>query len=210
MKDRNVDLIFVRHGESYGNIGKQDEESHPDDPRLTENGLIQAQKLADRYCGEPITAIYSSALIRACQTVQPLSQLTGKQITVFRELMEVGTTIPNTDPALVKQYAPNAYASVCVASLSPVLFPTASDDPAVCEQRAAYCMDQILAGCKDGDTVMICTHGGFIGYLLRYCLGLSLPEHFYWQIDNCSVFKIFLSTDRIPKLRYANDISHLV
>ncbi len=207
---KNVELIFVRHGESYGNIGVREEGMHPDDPRLTEKGIIQAQKLAAHYCNEPIAAIYSSALLRACQTVQPIAHVNGKQIRVLRELMEVGTEILNTDPELVKQYAPRAYASVCAVNQSPVLFPPQSDDPAICEQRAAYSMEQILAGCKEGDAVMICTHGGFIGYLLRYCLGLSLPECFCWQIDNCSVFKISLSSDRIPKLRYANDISHLV
>ena len=208
--DKNVELIFVRHGESYGNIGVSEEGIHPDDPRLTQNGLIQAQKLAAKYCNEPISAIYASALLRACQTVQPLAQITGKQVRVLRELMEVGTSIPNTDPALAKEYAPNAYASVCAADTSPVIYPTESYDASGCEQRAAYSMEQILSACADGDTVMICTHGGFIGYLLRYCLGLTLPEYFNWQIDNCSVFKIFLSADRIPKLRYANDISHLI
>lgn len=207
---KNAELIFVRHGESYGNIGVREEGIHPDDPRLTENGIIQAQKLAAHYRNMPITAVYSSALLRACQTVQPIAHITGKQIRVLRELMEVGTEIPNTDPELVKKYAPRAYDSVCSVNASPVLFPTQSDDPSVCEQRAAYSMEQILADCKDGDAVMICTHGGFIGYLLRYCLGLSLPEQFCWQIDNCSVFRISLSADRIPKLRYANDISHLV
>jgi broad specificity phosphatase PhoE len=207
---KNVELIFVRHGESYGNIGVREEGIHPDDPRLTENGIIQAQKLAAHYCNEPIAAIYSSALLRACQTVQPIAHVKGIQIRVLRELMEVGTEIPNTDPEPVKKYAPQAYDSVCAVNGSPVLFPTQSDDPEICEKRAAYSVEQILNGCKEGDTVMICTHGGFIGYLLRYCLGLSLPECFCWQIDNCSVFKISLSSDRIPKLRYANDISHLV
>ena len=207
---KNVEIIFVRHGESNGNIGYTEDGFHPDDPRLTERGLQQAVRLARRFQGENISAIYASALLRTCQTVQPLAEMKNQSIFVLRELMEVGTVIPNTAPALVSEYAPNAYAGVVETASLPVLFPPDSYDPHISEQRAVYSMDRIMERCEDGDRVVICTHGGFIGYLIRYCLGISLPETFNWQIDNCAVFRILFSDQKIPKLCSANDISHLI
>ena len=50
-------LIFVRHGE-------------PDYAHdcLTENGILQAKKTAERLQNEPISAVYSSPMGRAVQT----------------------------------------------------------------------------------------------------------------------------------------------
>ncbi len=206
---KNVELIFVRHAESNGNVGLAEADAHPDDPRLTETGLLQAEKLCAAYASEPVCAVYASALIRTCQTVQPLAKKKNMQVRVLRELMEVNTRIANTEPARAAHYAPAAYASLREVCDQPVRFPPEDGAAEVCAARAAYSMETILSGCADGDTVMICTHGGFIGYLLRYCLGLSLPEYFNWQIDNCAVFRIRLSVDKIPKLIRANDVSHL-
>lgn len=207
--NKNVELIFVRHCESNGNAGVAEADSHPDDPRLTATGLRQAEKLCAAYASEPIDAIYASALIRTCQTVQPLAKAKDMPVFVLRELMEVNTLIPNTELSRTFLLAPAAYASMREVSASPVRFPPEDGTAEVCAARAAFCMETVLSACADGDTVMICTHGGFMGYLLRYCLGLSLPELFNWQIDNCAVFRIRLSADKIPKLIRANDVSHL-
>ena len=200
-----AELLFIRHGESNGNVGKAAPGEHPDDPMLTPNGLIQAQKLAGRFHAGEVSAVYCSALIRACQTMQPTARKLGMQMRVMRELMEVGTSIPNTDPGSAERLTPNAFPSLSRVAGQPVLFAPEDGSPEICERRAAYCVDTILAECKDGDRILICTHGGFIGYLMRYCLGLSLPEHFNWQIDNAAVFGIKTFRDRIPKLICANE-----
>ena len=206
----NAELYFVRHGESYGNVGASDAETHPDDPKLTDAGLKQAKLFSVHCLQNDISAIYSSALIRACQTMQPTAKKLKMPITVLRELMEVGTQINNTDPLLAKKYAPNAYASLCEVAMQPVLFDPADGTPEYCEKRAAYCVNTILSGCKDGDRILVCTHGGFMGYLLRCCLGLNLPEHFNWQVDNTAIFGIRFAKDKIPKLICANNINHLI
>ena len=206
----NTELFFIRHAESNGNIGYTAPGEHPDDPRLTANGLMQAQKLSGRFPPGSVSAIYTSALIRACQTMQPTAEVMDMPMRVMRELMEVGTEIPNAAPVSAQLLAPNAFLSLSDVAVQPVLFAPEDGTPEVCEKRAAYCVDTILSACTDGDRVLICTHGGFIGYLLRYCLGLSLPEHFNWQIDNTGVFGIRFSFDKIPKLICANEISHLI
>ena len=207
---KNLELIFVRHGESSGNIGADAPGFHPDDPPLTPEGLLQAGKLAARFSPGEFAAIYSSSLTRTCQTVQPTAEKLGMEVRVLRELMEVNTAVPNAAPEAILRLAPNAYADFCRAIKEEIRFPLQPQTAEACAARAAYCMDTVFSAAAEGDRVLICTHGGFIGYLLRHCLGLSLPETFNWQIDNAAVFHIKLYADRIPKLAAANDISHLL
>ncbi len=208
--NKNIEIIFVRHGESNGNVGVSAPDEHPDDPRLTSAGLAQAQMLAARFRHGEISSVYSSALIRACQTVQPTAQKLGKKITVLRELMEVGTGIEHTRPELALQYAPAAYDSLVQLKEQQALYNTADPSAAACEKRAAFCVKTVMAATGEGERALVCTHGAFMGYLLRYCLGITLPESFCWQVDNCALFHIRFYSDHIPKLVRANDILHLV
>ena len=80
-----MDLYIIRHGESRGNIGYDDE-----DPVLTELGHKQAQLLALRLRNINFDAILSSPLTRAVQTATPLSELRNTPVTVINELHEVG------------------------------------------------------------------------------------------------------------------------
>ena len=56
---------------------------------------------------------------------------------------------------------------------------------------------------------MVVTHGSYFGYLLREALGISLPEAFCWQVDNCSVTRVIFRKDGIPKLSFSNYTGHL-
>jgi broad specificity phosphatase PhoE len=66
-------LYFVRHGESEANI--QHVISNRESPfGLTPRGKEQANALAENLKGIPITAIYSSPVLRARETTEILSQ----------------------------------------------------------------------------------------------------------------------------------------
>jgi broad specificity phosphatase PhoE len=64
---RNVSIILVRHGESYGNVNGDVTGS---DPELTDLGKQQAYILTDLLQHYPVEAIYASDLHRARQTAE--------------------------------------------------------------------------------------------------------------------------------------------
>lgn len=64
-------LIFVRHGQSIANTEKFFA-GHIDVP-LTDIGLMQAEKMAGFLKKFPISAIYSSDLIRCTETARPIA-----------------------------------------------------------------------------------------------------------------------------------------
>ncbi len=60
-------LLFIRHGESEANL-ENVLVSHRADPGLTLEGRRQADFAASRWASHPITALYSSPLLRAQET----------------------------------------------------------------------------------------------------------------------------------------------
>ena len=64
-------LLFVRHGQSLGNLTGRF--LGITDLDLSPLGAVQARRTADYLKDEKIDVIYASDLIRACHTAQPLS-----------------------------------------------------------------------------------------------------------------------------------------
>lgn len=80
-----MEIYIVRHGESIANTLV-----HKDipDSALTTKGEEQADKLNEILKTKEITKIYSSPLIRALQTAQPLARSVNLKINVRKELSE--------------------------------------------------------------------------------------------------------------------------
>lgn len=66
----NLNLLFVRHGETQDNIDKILQGWR--DTSLTENGHRDAETVADKLKSTKIEAIYHSPLIRMKQTIEPI------------------------------------------------------------------------------------------------------------------------------------------
>lgn len=203
MSGKNFKILFVRHAESLGNTGLTEYPPfHRDDPPLSENGLIQAKKLADSFDVGDITKLYSSTLIRAIQTAYPVAEKLNLPLYLLHSVMEENTFTAGTDITYIKEKYPLAkYADEAVCSGEE----TAEQEAA----RAERALDLIFSQAEENEKIMVVSHGSFFGYLLRGCLGISLPEPFRWQVDNCSVTGILFEKGRIPKLCYANSTAHL-
>ena len=80
-------LYIIRHGEPGA------------DGALTESGIKQAQALGERLCKSKIDKIYSSPLLRARQTAEPLCRLLSKEMQIEDWAHEIGeeriTTYPD-------------------------------------------------------------------------------------------------------------------
>ncbi|HSG42678.1 MAG TPA: histidine phosphatase family protein [Anaerolineales bacterium] len=80
-------LCFVRHGQTDWNLeGRYQGQS---DVPLNENGLKQAQSLIDTLNGHTFDAIYSSDLMRAKQTAQPIADKLGISMQIEPRLREI-------------------------------------------------------------------------------------------------------------------------
>ncbi|MBV9960549.1 MAG: histidine phosphatase family protein, partial [Acidobacteria bacterium] len=79
-------ILLIRHGQSEGNASGRFG-GHTATP-LSERGRLEADATARALASENLTAIYSSDLVRAVETAQPLAALTGLEVNrteAFRE-----------------------------------------------------------------------------------------------------------------------------
>ncbi|MBA3788888.1 histidine phosphatase family protein [Patescibacteria group bacterium] len=81
-----MNIYFVRHGSTEGN--ETDQFQLPT-IELSERGLKQAEVLANRFKSIPIDIIFSSPMMRASQTAQAISLVTGHAVNenpIFEEV----------------------------------------------------------------------------------------------------------------------------
>src|SRR5919206_2591622 len=79
-------ILLVRHGQSRGNAERRFG-GHSPSP-LSELGHRQAEATARALACEGVTALYSSDLLRAVQTAEPLARATGLEIETTSALRE--------------------------------------------------------------------------------------------------------------------------
>lgn len=81
-----MDLSFVRHGQSMGNVaGHYTTAAHD---QLSPLGWDQAHELAGRLADRHFDAIYSSPITRAAQTITPFLRDSGRTAELWPELAE--------------------------------------------------------------------------------------------------------------------------
>ncbi len=208
---KNFVISFVRHAESCGNAGiPYEHEFHKNDPPLSPQGLRQAELLAKSSITDDVNRIYSSSLIRAVQTAYPTAEKLSKEIILLPDLMERETEISGTDPVLLREKYPLAVP--CVSEPTPAggTLLLGNEDVSRLVERGKRCIDYFCAEASEGDHIMVVSHGSYFGYLIRAALGISLPESFCWQVDNCCVTRVIYRKDDIPKLSFANYTGHLL
>ena len=102
-------LIVVRHGQSVSNV-RGTFTGQMDSP-LTDLGILQAKRTAEYLKDRQIDAIYSSDLLRAMQTAEPLAAMKGLDIHPDRRLREIfGGEWEGKCGAEIEQLYPDNYA----------------------------------------------------------------------------------------------------
>ncbi len=201
--DITAQLVFIRHGETYGNIGLPTPDGYDtEDTPLTDYGLNQAQAIADYWFdGVEVAHIYSSPFTRTVQTIYPTAQKLGMNIELLPDLLEFGSTTCGCDREKIKRDYPLVI--TCSEELLPV-----PESEAQAQQRAKLFTDKIAQTYKNGETVIVCTHGTFMSYLVRAALNINDTDTFNCQVDNSSLTCVVFRKEK-PLLRMANNTAHL-
>ena len=82
-----MEVILVRHGATDWNIQGRCQGST--DRELSETGVRQAEAIAANLSGKPISAVYSSRLVRARHTAQFISRPHGLQVRIEDDVREL-------------------------------------------------------------------------------------------------------------------------
>ncbi|HEV7893821.1 MAG TPA: histidine phosphatase family protein [Pyrinomonadaceae bacterium] len=201
-------VLLVRHGESRGNAERRFG-GHTATP-LSDLGHAQAEATARALASENINAIYSSDLLRAVQTAEPLARATGlpvEKTSAFRErsvgLME-GLTFEEAAAA-----HPEEYAALLRRDFDRVL--SGGESYRQLLDRASARLDLAVEQ-NPGGTVAVFSHTGTICILILHLMGaLDSPElkPVWISSSNCGVTRFAIQRGGLTRLLNTNDTRHL-
>src|SRR6476646_9846410 len=201
-------VLLIRHGQSEGNAERRFG-GHTATP-LSPRGLRQAQVTARTLAAEAITAIYSSDLLRALQTAEPLAQLTGLPVhktEAFRE-RSVGVMESLTFEDAAQQH-PEQYAALLRRDFEHVL--TGGESYRQLLDRARRKLDSIVTK-HTGGNIVVFSHTGTICILALHLMGaLDAPDlkPVWLSSSNCGISRFDLRDDGFIRVIALNDTRHL-
>jgi alpha-ribazole phosphatase/probable phosphoglycerate mutase len=177
-------VILVRHAHT-GMAGRFCGQS---DPPLDEIGREQLTELANKLERYPITRIFSSDLLRARQTAEPIARRLNLDVRVLSSLREIGFgRWEGMDwAAIAKQ--DSVYAQRWADSF-PALPAPEGEEFEDFRRRIRDAMDVIADQTGEGCTVVI-THGGVIRTFLRDALRMSTSEYRHLNCDYTSCWEL--------------------
>jgi probable phosphoglycerate mutase len=158
-----MDLVLIRHG-------LPERRSDTADPPLTPVGLDQAERVARLLARERIDAVFSSSMIRAAQTAQPLARLLGQEIQLHDGLVEYdrgsGAYTPLED---LKRDNYEAYTAYIARN--------AGADLDAFQKTVVDSLEGIVAAHRSKSVAVFC-HGGVINVWTAHVLGMA-PRLFF-------------------------------
>lgn len=210
--DYNLQLVFVRHGESLSNIGlPTPKEFFEEDSPLSDYGRQQADMLSGAFESGEIAHIYSSPMTRTIQTVYPTAQKLGLQIELMPDLLEVSSLTAGCKKELLEKLFPLAVPCTIEPTQSGgKLFLPPEESEKEKTDRAKRCIKYFKNLYSNGETILVATHGTFFSHLLCAALGVKEDNLFRCQIDNCGCTVVtYRGENRQAFLRTANNTNHL-
>jgi probable phosphoglycerate mutase len=179
----STELVVVRHGETVWNLdGRQ--QGHLDSP-LTELGVRQAEALASALRSAHCRALYSSDLGRAAQTAAIVGRALGLQVVTDERLRErhLGILQGRTMADFEREH-PDHYA--LLRGSDPDYAIPGGESARQRHERCVACAEEV-ARRHTGQSIVLVTHGGPLGSLMRHALGLPLAGPRRFSLLNASI-----------------------
>ncbi len=196
-------LVYaIRHAESEANTGATSRLNS----ELTELGRRQAERLAARFAGLEIKAIYCSPFTRCLQTALPLATELGLPIRVRPDLCEHHHIKPGTIDADHELKALDDIREVFTAAgpcddwAAPYEWVPVDEERAALVARMRGFASYLKERWDDGDAVIAISHGSPVARLIDGWLTDTASPSFRFIIDNAAV----------SALRHYREVSSLI
>ena len=189
-------ILLIRHGENeYVKKGRM--AGRLPGVHLNETGLQQAQMLAEKLCGAPIKAIYSSPLERAIETAVPLASALGLEIIQRPGLVE--TDVGNCQGQTLKSLRRLKIWRTVQHAPSLMRFP-GGESFVDAQYRITTEVVEVCALHQPDELIACFSHADPIRLAVAFFLGLPL--------DNFQ--RLFVSPASITSIHIGESSSHLV
>ena len=204
MQQQATRVIAVRHGQTAWNLVTRIQGQL--DVGLDETGRWQARRLAKALADAGISALYASDLQRACQTAQPLAELTGLPIVTEEGLRErsFGVFEGHSHADIERLYPAQA---LRWRKRDPEFGAQGGETLTTFYRRSVACAAR-LAARHPGETIALISHGGVMDCLYRTATRVSLREPRTWQLGNASINRLLYSPEGFTLVGWS-DTQHL-
>jgi len=202
-------VILIRHGETDWNRIKRIQ-GHIDIPLAT-SGAEQAQQLARRLQheakeGARLDAIYSSDLLRAQQTAQPIASALGLPLQLHEGLRERSYgAFQGHDSDEIEARFPDEYAQW--QTRDPGFAPPDGESQRAFYHRVLHAIEPIVAA-HPGGRIACVAHGGVLDCVYRFANGLPLDAPRTYALLNTSMNVVDFDGGAATVISWA-DVAHL-
>jgi len=194
-----MELILIRHALPV----RREVLEGAADPELSEDGLAQANHLADYLGIEPIHAIYSSPLRRAVQTAAPLAERLSLPVTIVDDVAEYDR--------LSSAYVPVEELKATNDPRWQQMIDNEWDNPD--ETRSEFidrlqgAIEAIVAQHRSQNVAIVC-HGGVINAYLARVLGTPDSASFFYP-NYTSIHRVVAGAGGQRQIISVNETPHL-
>ncbi len=198
-------LLLLRHGETEWNLSGRWQGQAADTP-LTDLGRQQARIVAGRLRAYPITAIYSSDLLRAFETAQIVGQMFSLAPVAEPALREsdVGAWTGLTWPEITQRFPDQVAAMLAGQEVQR----GGGESYGELQARLAVAAEGIAAR-HPGQTVLLVSHGAALRSLVAHVLGASLAQMHRIAIGGNTALSVVQIRNGHLRLVSYNDTAHL-
>ena len=163
-------FLLIRHGENEY-VAKGRLAGRIPGVHLNENGVAQAEALAESLANAPVKAIYASPLDRTMETAQPIAKALGQEIISEPGLLEVD--FGDWQDKTLKQLRRRKLWRTVQSSPSLMRFPE-GETFADAQQRIVGAIEKLSKQHKPKALVVCVSHSDIIKLAVAYYLGLHI------------------------------------
>jgi len=195
-----MELLLIRHALPV----RVERSSGRADPPLSDDGIAQAERLADYLATERIDAVYASPLRRALETAEPVARAHGLEVRESPDVAEWDQNSPEYVPVEELRAANDPRWQALLEGAWD------SDEPeADFHARVYRAVERIVADHR-GERVAISCHGGVINSYLARILGLTgeATRGFFYP-NYTSIHRVAAATSGERSILTVNETAHL-
>lgn len=207
-----INLYFVRHAESIGNIEKR--LCGSTNFSLSERGYLQAEKVAQALSGINFDHIYTSPMDRTmitAKTILKKQENNNIPLTIIDEFKEMHFgDLDGMLHSLAKEKYPKEHYNWTHALRYPEGFPS-QESVENCQKRFILGINNILNKTNSDSNILIATHGTVLRFFIGYLLGYEKNEFFKIPSSkNTAITKVEYNTSTNKfKIIYIANSDHL-
>ncbi len=217
-----LEIYFVRHGQSKGNINlfnEKDTELEINDPHLSELGILQARKAGKYLSDVDFDVCYSSGLVRTVQTANEIMKFQNKKKTLNVLPLITEVAVPDDFDGRpmneLREACETAVPADGYCENERLLISNTREEEEALYERATKAIEYFRSHHNKGEKILVAGHAAFNTIMLFHIMGFEKSPVFDVEIRNTAIAHVIFykeGTNKFGDVVFdtVNDTSHFM